>query len=474
MERAGACPPGLVGEAGASKDAAVERPETKFAWNGDIALAYQVLGEGEPDVLFLPGWISNVELNWDHPIMARFLRGLARARRLICMDARGLGCSDRGTPRDVPQLETMMDDVAAVMDAVGSERSVILATHEQSFVACMFAATYPERASGLVMFDASANFTRTEETPWEWTDEQWATEEALFRARWGTRSGTIENLRVDAPSLAADDDYIDWWFRYCLLSQAPGAGVAAGNRYRYTDIRAVLPSIHVPVLVLVRPDDPDPSWAPAAAYLARSIAGARLSELPGDSTWLWVGDQAAVHEAIDAFCDDIGRERSELERVLATVMFTDIVGSTEKLAEVGDRAWKDLVERHHAHVRALLDRFRGVEIDTAGDGFFATFDGPARAIRCARAIVESVRPLGIEVRAGLHTGECERIDGKVGGLAVNIGARVGAVAGPSEVLVSQTVKDLMVGSGAGFDDRGERELKGIPGTWRLFAVTDAQ
>ena len=208
--------------------------------------------------------------------------------------------------------------------------------------------------------------------------------------------------------------------------------------------------------------------------MARSIAGARLSELPGDSTWLWVGDQTAVHGAIDAFCDDIGRERSELERVLATVMFTDIVGSTEKLAEVGDRAWKDLVERHHAHVRALLDRFRGVEIDTAGDGFFATFDGPARAIRCARAIVESVRPLGIEVRAGLHTGECERIDGKVGGLAVNIGARVGAVAGPSEVLVSQTVKDLMVGSGAGFDDRGERELKGIPGTWRLFAVTDAQ
>jgi class 3 adenylate cyclase/pimeloyl-ACP methyl ester carboxylesterase len=448
----------------------MDRPETRFAWNGDIALAYQVLGGGGVDLLFTPGYISNVELNWDHPAMARFLRGLARACRLIVMDARGMGCSERGTPRDIPQLETMMDDLAAVMDAAGSERVVILASNEMAFVACMFAATYPDRTTGLILYEASATFTWTEETPWEWTDERWEEEEAAFRRRWGTREGALEDVRWSAPSMAEDSDYVDWWYRYCMLSQAPGAGIAAGNRYRYMDIRGILPSIHVPVLILVRPDDPDTSWPPAGEHLARSIAGARLVEIPGDSTCLWVGDQGAVHAAVDAFVEDVGRERSELERVLATVLFTDIVGSTERLAEVGDREWKGVVERHHAHVRALLERYRGVEVDTAGDGFFATFDGPARAIRCARAIVESVRPLGIEVRAGLHTGECEWIDGKLGGMAVNIGARIGAAAGPSDVFVSHTVKDLMVGSDIRFDERGEHELKGIPGTWRLFAV----
>jgi class 3 adenylate cyclase len=448
----------------------MDRPETQVAWNGDIALAYQVLGDGRLDLLYTPGWLSNVELNWDHPTMARFLRWLARGRRLIAMDPRGMGCSDRGTPRDVPQLETMMDDLAAVMDAAGSERVAILATNEMGFVACMFAATYPDRTTGLILYETSANFTWTEETPWEWTEERWEQEGAVYMSRWGSRAGALEDVRETAPAMAEDPAYVEWWYRYCVLSQALGAGMAAGKRYRYTDIRGILPSIHVPVLVLTRPDDPDPSWPLAGAYLARSIAGAHLVEIPGDTTWLWVGDQSPVHSAIDAFFDDVGRERSELERVLATVLFTDIVGSTEKLAEVGDRAWKDLVERHHAHVRALLERYRGVEIDTAGDGFFATFDGPARAIRCAHAIVESVRPLGIEVRAGLHTGECERIDGKVGGLAVNIGARIGAAARASEVLISHTVRDLMVGSDITFEERGERELKGIPGAWRLYAV----
>jgi class 3 adenylate cyclase len=450
----------------------MERPTTRFAWNGDMALAFQVFGDEGPDLLYAQGWISNVELNWEQPIVARFLRRLGRRRRLVVMDPRGMGCSDRGTPRDVPQLETMMDDLAAVQDLAGSERAVIFTTNEMSFVGCMFAATYPDRTAGLILYEASANYEWSEETPWEWTEERFDEAEATILRGWGTREGALEDLRSGAPTMAGDPEFVDWYHRYCLLSQAPGAAIAAARRYRHTDIRSILPSIHVPVLLLVRPDAvEDASWLPSARYLADRIPGSRLIELPGRDSPLAVGDQRSVHQAIDAFVDEVDRERSELELVLATVLFSDIVGSTERGAQLGDRAWGELVERHHAHVRALLERYRGVEVDTAGDGFFATFDGPARAIRCARAIVEGVRSLGIEVRVGLHTGECQTIDGKVGGMAVVIGARVGSAAGPSEVLVSQTVKDLVIGSAAEFEDRGERELKGVPGTWRLYAVT---
>jgi class 3 adenylate cyclase len=239
------------------------------------------------------------------------------------------------------------------------------------------------------------------------------------------------------------------------------------EKYTRTDIRGILASIHVPVLVLSRRDHHDRSWTPSARFLAERIPGARHVELDGSDLSLWVGDQASVLQTIDSFLAEVRREEAELERVLATVLFTDMVGSTESLATLGDAAWRDLVERHHAQVRALLARFRGREIDTAGDGFFASFDGPARAIRCAQAIVESVRSLGLEVRSGLHTGECEVIDGKVGGMAVNIGARVASAAQPSEVLVTQTVKDLVVGSGLEFEDRGEHELKGVAGHWHL-------
>lgn len=449
----------------------MEQPTTRFAWNGDMALAYQALGEGMPHLLYLQGFISNVELNWDHPVMSRFLKRLAAHRRLIVMDPRGTGCSDRGTPRDVPPLETMMDDVAAVLDAAEADRAVILATLEMGFVGSIFAATYPERTLGLALFNASANYTWSEETPWEWTEERWEEQKVLYHDRWGTRDEAREDALQDASSSVADEEFVDWWHRYRLLSQAPGAAVAASERYKDTDIRAILPSIHVPVLVMFRPNYRDPVFALGGRFLAERIPGARLVEVPGVEGFLWLGDQSPVHRAIDTFVDEVSAERSELERALATVLFTDIVGSTEKAAQLGDAAWGELVERHHAHVRALLERHRGVEVDTAGDGFFATFDGPARAIRCARTIVEDVRSLGIEVRVGLHTGECQIIDGKVGGIAVNIGARVGSAAGPSEVLVSQTVKDLVVGSGAEFEERGERELKGVPGTWRLYAVT---
>jgi class 3 adenylate cyclase len=255
-----------------------------------------------------------------------------------------------------------------------------------------------------------------------------------------------------------------------MLSEGMGAGIAMARKYMHTDIRPILGTIHVPVLVLARPGQSGPMLAPSARFLAERIPGARLHELPGRDTSLWLGDQASVFQAVDGFLQEVGREQSDLERVLATVLFTDIVESTERAASLGDRAWRDVLERHHERVRALLQRFRGIEVDTAGDGFFARFDGPARAVRCARAIVEEVQHLGIEVRAGLHTGEVETINGKVGGLAVHIGARVGALAGPSEVLVSQTVKDLVIGSGLAFEDTGERDLKGVPGAWRLYRV----
>ena len=312
----------------------------------------------------------------------------------------------------------------------------------------------------------------SEETPWESTEDHFQRRAEQWTG-W-TRGDARKFVREISPSMADDREYVEWWYRYTVLSEGLGSARASVLKYMRTDVRPILPSIHVPALVLIRSHarGGDPAWVESARFLANRIPGARLEELPGIDSSLWIGDQAPVHRAIDSFLSEVRREQSELERVLATVLFTDVVGSTEKAAELGDRAWRELVERHHAAVRALLERYRGTEVDTAGDGFFATFDGPARAIRCAQAIVEEVRSLGIEVRAGLHTGECERIDGKVGGMAVTIGARVGAAAGPSEVLVSQTVKDLVVGSGLAFEDGGVHELKGLEDPWRLYRVVD--
>ncbi len=447
----------------------MDRPETQFVWNGDAAIAYQVFGYDALDLIYLQGHVSNVELNWDEPAMARFLRGLARSRRLIVTGGRGTGCSERHMPHDVWPLETFMEDVAMMLDAVRSEQATILATEQMGFVASMFAATYPERTAGLILFRAAANYRWSEETPWELTEEQIDRQEEMGR-RWGTRADAVEEVRRWYPSKADDPGYIEWWHRYKLLSEAPGSAAASIRKYMDTDVRPILPSIHVPVLVLVRPNIPAPAVALEARFLADRIPGAQLVELPGNDLYIWLGDQASVLRAVDSFLSDVRHEEAELERVLATVLFTDIVGSTEKVTELGDVGWRGLVERHHAAVRALLERYRGTEVDTAGDGFFASFDGPARAIRCAKAIVEEVRKLGIEVRAGLHTGECEVIDRKVGGLAVNIGARVGSAAEPSEILVSQTVKDLVVGSGLEFEDRGEHELKGVADRWRLYRV----
>jgi class 3 adenylate cyclase len=448
----------------------MERPDTQYAWNGDSALAYQVVGDGDSDLLFIPGFISNVELHWNHPTMARFLRGLARGRRLIVTDMRGIGCSERCSPHDIWQLETVMEDMAVVLDACGSERAAILATQQTAFAANMFAASFPERTTALVLHEASANWRWSEETPWEWTDEQFEQEIADMQLRATSTAHWVENVRWRDPSMADDHAYVEWWRTLNVLSATPGSNAAMTEKYARADIRGILGSIHVPVLVLSRRDHHEASWTPSARFLAERIAGARHLELEGRDLSLWVGDQQSVLTAIDAFLGEVRREEAELERILATVLFTDIVGSTDKVGELGDASWRDLVERHHARVRALLERFRGTEVDTAGDGFFASFDGPARAIRCAQAIVGEVKTLGIEVRAGLHTGECEVIDGKVGGIAVNVGARIGAAAEPSEVLVSQTVKDLVAGSGLVFDDRGEHQLKGVDGPWRLYRV----
>lgn len=431
-----------------------------------MALAHQVVGDGPVDLVYLQGYCSHVDLNWESPHLARFLRGLSSQARLIVTDRRGWGCSDRFSPSDVPPLETLTDDLLAVMDAVGSERAVVFATWECGLVASLFAATYPERAWGLILCDAFPTYAATEETPWLPTATDWEKACDEVRADWGsTRYQPLPEQREE-----------DWLARYARSSVAPGALIAETRRFLDTDVRGVFPSIQVPTLVLGLQSG-EVGWKLLSPengrYLAGRIPRATLVELTGadEPAWFhWYGRADAILDTVGRFLATIREEQAFFDRVLLTVLFTDIVGSTEKAAELGDRGWRNLVQHHHSTVRALLARYRGREIDTAGDGFFAGFDGPARAVRCAQAIVEAVRPLGLEVRAGLHTGEVETVDNKVGGIAVNIGARVGALAGASEVLVSQTVKDLVAGSGLAFEGRGEHELKGVPGEWRLYAV----
>jgi len=447
-------------------DVGVERPETRYAWNGDIALAHQVMGDGPIDLVYLQGYLSNIELNWEHPALARFLRELSGFSRLIVTDRRGLGCSERFTPPDTPPIETLVDDVQAVLDSVGSERPVLLATGDCGFLAVLFAATHPERLTALVLYGSSPRWTRSDDTPWGLTKEQLEADLVSLRAGWGTGSWACEAN----PSLGLDRRGAEWCARYERCSIAPGAAYSEAIRFGETDVRGVLRSIQVPTLVLHRTDDPE-HWVDGSRYLAAHIPAATFVELDGSDHFPWAGDQGSVLREVERFLVALRTEEADLDRVLATVLFTDIVGSTGKVAELGDAGWRDLLERHHATVRALLARYRGREIDTAGDGFFASFDGPARGVQCAHAIMESLRPLGLGVRAGLHTGEVETIGGKVGGIAVSIGARVGAMARPSEVLVSQTVKDLVAGSGLEFEDRGEHVLKGVPGEWRLFAAS---
>ena len=437
----------------------MEPPETQYAWNGRVALAYQVIGDGPDDLLYLQGRFSNVDLNWESPYLAGLLRGLARNARLIITDRRGFGCSDRFSPTDIPPFEVFTDDILTVLDAVGSERAAIFGTWDCALIATLCAAAYPERVTALVLLDAFITYSSTPETPWMPTAEEW--EERIAKAALLSEE--------DAPH----EDERQWLRRYMRASVGPGAHIAEIRRYLATDVRPVLSSVHVPTLILQDADGTQVTSPEAGRYVHSHIAGSRLLEIPWKDRhhWYWGSDAIAAGTA--AFLAEVRDEAADFNRVLATVLFTDIVGSTEMLAEVGDRQWRDLVEQHHQIVRALLARYKGKEVDTAGDGFFATFDGPVRALHCARAISESVQSLGILIRAGLHTGECEVIDDKVGGLAVNIGARICALAEPSEILVSQTIGDLVAGSGLQFHDRGIHRLKGIPGEWRLLALGTA-
>ena len=440
----------------------MNRPETRYAWNGKVSLAYQVVGQGEPDLLYLQGYCSNVDMNWESRHLANFLRGLARHARLIVTDRRGWGCSERFTPGSVPDVDVLTDDILAVMSEVRSEQVAILATYESAIVASLFAAVYPGRTKALILVDPQVTYLPTDETPWMPTLSRWQKQIKLVRDTWGTTAWW------DAPH----GEEGEWFSRYARASVTPGGLAAELSSYLETDVRAVLPSIQVPTLVLVDTDSFYEVLPETGHFVANKVPGARIVEhsSQGGPHFHWYARADAIVDEVGRFLAAIREEEASFDRVLATVLFTDIVGSTERVAALGDRRWREVVEQHHSAVRTLLARYRGVEMDTAGDGFVASFEGPARAVRCATSIVDAVRPLGIEVRAGLHTGEMERIDGKVGGVAVNIGARVAAMAAPSEVLVSQTVKDLMVGSDLTFEDRGSHELKGVPGAWKVYAV----
>jgi pimeloyl-ACP methyl ester carboxylesterase/class 3 adenylate cyclase len=440
----------------------LSRPETKYTKSGDIHIAYQVTGSGPLDLVWVPGFVSHLEYQWEYPPSARFLERLASFSRLIRFDKRGTGLSDRMA--EIPTLEQRMDDVRAVMDAVGSERATLFGISEGGPMSCLFAATYPERTSALVMYGSYARRSWAPDHPFGWTEQEWTERLGRMEREWGGPMG----IDIWAPSAAGDDAFKQWWANYLRLSASPGAALAVMRMNKEIDVRPVLPMVRVPTLILHRPGDRIIAIE-QARYLAKHIPGARLVELPGIDHTPWFGDSDAIVDEIEEFLTGV-RPRAEADRVLATVLFTDIVASTERAAAIGDRGWRALLDSYYAAVRRELGRFRGREIDTAGDGMFATFDGPARAIRCASAITGAVRPLGVEVRAGLHTGECEVMGEKVGGIAVHIGARVASQAGPGEVLVSNTVKDLVAGSGIRFEDRGAHALKGVPGEWRLFAV----
>ena len=439
------------------------RPETRYAKSGSLNIAYQVAGEGPRDLIYVPGWISNVELNWEEPRLAHVLERLAGFSRLITFDKRGTGLSDSVPTDRLPTLEERMDDMRAVLDAVGSEQAAVFGFSEGGLMSALFAATYPQRTTALLLYGVFAKRVWSPDYPWAPRPEDRERQIEALERNWS------ENMDLDQLAPSEDDAFKERLRTYLRRSASPGAAAALMRMNTQLDVRDVLPTIQAPTLVMHRTDDGDAN-VEEGRWIAAQIPGATFVELPGDAHVLWAGDADEVVDEIEEFLTG-ARRGPEPDRVLATVLFTDIVGSTEEAARLGDRRWRDLLERHNAVVREQLARFDGREVDTTGDGFLATFDGPARAIRCASAVHVGVRGLGLQLRAGIHTGECELVGGKVAGLAVHTGARVASVAGAGEVLVSSTVKDLVAGSGIEFEDRGTRELKGVPGEWRLYAVS---
>jgi class 3 adenylate cyclase len=432
-------------------------PPTRYARSGEARIAFQVIGDGPPDVVVVGGPASHLDLQWEDPETARVRRRYGSFARAIFFDRRGTGLSD---PVDrLPSLDLQMDDLDAVLDAVGVERVALIGAVEAGLCA-MYAATHPDRVSALVLVNVAGSGGVT------LNDERRAQMLDLIEDHWGEGRFT----ELFAPERARDERFADWWARFERACVSPLMARRLVDLNAHADVTGVLPAIRVPTLVLIRRDNPLVPVA-AARAAASLIPDARVVEADGADLYNWPGADDPEMDLIEEFLTGRRPQRGA-ERVLATVVFTDIVGSTEHAAQIGDRAWRDVLDRHHAIVRKLLDRFRGREIKTLGDGFVATFDRPAGAARCAQEIVEQVNALGLSVRCGLHTGECELLDGDVGGIAVHISARVNALARGGEVLVSSTVKDLVVGSDLDFDDRGTHELRGVPGEWRLYAVSN--
>jgi class 3 adenylate cyclase len=439
-------------------------PDIRYARNGDVSIAYQVVGEGPIDLVFVGGFVSHLEVVFESPLVRRFFERLGSFARVIAWDRREQGLSDRlGQP---PTLEQGMDDLRAVMDAVGSDAAALFGTSEGGPMSILFAASFPERVTQLILYGTWARITWAEDYP-EGTPRD-AVEGWLERtvSGWGGPAG----LGLFAPSAVGDEELAGWWAHLLRSGTSPRAALELVRMYLDIDVRPALPTITAPTLVLARRDD---RVAPAALarQLAAMIPTSRYVELDGEDHVLFTGDQDEILDEVEEFVTGTRRERAP-ERVLATVLFTDIVESTRHAAAAGDRDWRQMLERHDQLVRRELTRFRGREIKHTGDGFLASFDGPARAVQCAAAITGSVRQIGLEVRAGVHTGECELRGDDIAGMAVHIGARVGASAGPGEVLVSSTVRDLVVGSGLSFQDRGATTLRGVPDEWRLYALAE--
>lgn len=439
-------------------------PTTRYARSADVNIAYQVVGTGPIDLVFVPGWVSQVEAVWEEPTHEAFLRRLASFSRLIMFDKRGTGLSDRVSVDRLPTLEDRMDDVRAVMDAAGSEAAALFGVSEGGVMCALFAATYPERTKALVLYGSYPRRLWAPDYPWGPTESERTAYIEDAARQWGGPA----QLDILAPSAKDDRRLQDWFSRYLRASASPGAAVALLRMNSELDIRPILPTIRVPTLVVHRRDDRDIPVG-GSRYMAQQIPGARYVELAGEDHLWFVGDVDAILDEVEEFLTGV-RNPGSFDRVLATVMFTDISDSTVTAERLGDARWRSLVETHAASVRRSLQLHGGREVDNAGDGFLARFEGPARAIRCALAIVADASRLGLGVRAGIHTGECEDVDGKLRGIAVHISARVMAAAAPGEVMVSRTVRDLVAGSGFDFVDAGTRQLKGVSGEWQIYKV----
>ncbi|MCK5456928.1 MAG: adenylate/guanylate cyclase domain-containing protein [Melioribacteraceae bacterium] len=445
----------------------LKKPNTKYAKSGEINIAYQVVGEGPIDIVYIPGWVSNIDMMWTESRFATFLTKLTSFSRLILFDKRGTGLSDRMNKYST--LEERMDDIRAVMDAVGSERAVLFGHSEGGSASVLFAGSYPQRTIALVTFGVFAKRKYSRDYPWAPTDVERQHSYKMIEEKWA--DGDMQGLRSLVPSLADDNKFMDWFASYLRASASPGAALDLLRKNTEVDITGILDSIKVPTLLLHRTGDKD-VHIEEAKYIAEHIPNSKLVELPGDDHLFWTGDSYSVLAEIEEFITGI-RPNKVFDRILSTILFTDIVSSTEHLSRSGDKKWMETLNKHNALVREELKRFNGKEIKSTGDGFLATFDGPSRAVRCAEAIRDVVKTLEIEITAGIHTGECEIFDGgDIGGIAVHVAARVLSKAQASQVLITMTVKHLLSGSGFLFTDLGNVSLKGIEETYKIFALQE--